>query len=131
MGAFASRVTVMTGAAVTIAAAKLRGELLRVAGRLLQTAPDCLAVTGDRVVVCDAPGGPSLDLAAIARGAGGELTAEATFTTDRMTYPYGVHLAQVRLEPRHIPTLPSGCPLAEPRVSVVPSAPVIAALLWP
>jgi CO/xanthine dehydrogenase Mo-binding subunit len=65
---------------------------------LLQTAPDCLAVTGDRVVVCDAPGGPSLDLAAIARGAGGELTAEATFTTDRMTYPYGVHLAQVRLE---------------------------------
>src|SRR5207253_1596271 len=49
-----------------LAAAKLRGELLRVAGRLLQTAPDCLAVTGDRVVVCDAPGGPSLDLAAIA-----------------------------------------------------------------
>src|SRR6266850_7710006 len=117
MGAFASRVTVMTGAAVTIAAAKLRGELLRVAGRLLQTAPDCLAVTGDRVVVCDAPGGPSLDFAAIARSTGGELTAEATFTTDRMTYPYGVHLAQVRLEPRHIPTLPSGCPLAE-RASV-------------
>src|SRR6266403_4105355 len=98
MGAFASRVTVMTGAAVPIAAEKLRGELLRVAGRLLQTAPDRLAVTSDRVVVCDAPGGPSLELAAIARGAGGELTAEATFTTDRMTYPYGVHLAQVRLE---------------------------------
>ena len=98
MGAFASRVTVMTGAAVTIAAAKLRGELLRVAGRLLQTAPERLAITGDRVVVCDAPGGPSLDLGAIARGAGGELTAEATFTTEHMTYPYGVHLAQVRIE---------------------------------
>jgi CO/xanthine dehydrogenase Mo-binding subunit len=34
MGAFASRVTVMTGAAVTIAAAKLRAEMLTVAGRL-------------------------------------------------------------------------------------------------
>src|ERR1700739_2999008 len=64
MGAFASRVTVMTGAAVTIATAKLRGELLRVAGRLLQTTPDRLSVSGDRVVVCDAPGGPSLELGA-------------------------------------------------------------------
>src|ERR1700720_2535889 len=98
MGAFASRVTVMTGAAVTIAAAKLRGELLTVAGRLLQTAPDRLAVAGDRIVVCDAPGGPSLDLAAIARGAGGEPTADATFTAEHMTYPYGVHIAQVRIE---------------------------------
>jgi CO/xanthine dehydrogenase Mo-binding subunit len=98
MGAFASRVTVMTGAAVTIAAAKLRGELLTVAGRLLQTAPDRLAVTGDRVVVRDAPGGPSLDLAAVARSTGGELTADATFTAEHMTYPYGVHIAQVRIE---------------------------------
>src|ERR1700719_4527386 len=87
MGAFASRVTVMTGAAVTIAAAKLRGELLTVAGRLLQTAPQRLAVTGDRVVVRDAPGGPSLDLAAVARSTGGELTADATFTAEHMTYP--------------------------------------------
>jgi carbon-monoxide dehydrogenase large subunit len=103
MGAFASRVTVMTGSAVAIAAAKLRSELLAVAGRLLQTAPHRLAVTGDRVVLRDepggpSPGGPSLDLAAVARGAGGELTAEATFTTEHMTYPYGVHLAQVRIE---------------------------------
>src|SRR6516165_1843206 len=98
MGAFASRVTVMTGAAVTIAAAKLRGELLRVAGRLLQTAPDRLAVSGNRVVLRDAPGGPSLDLAAVARGAGGQLTADATFTAEHMTYPYGVHVAQVRVD---------------------------------
>jgi len=99
MGAFASRVTVMTGAAVTIAAAKLRRELLAVAGRLLQTAPDRLAITGDRVLLRDEPGGPSLDLAEIARGAGGELTADATFTAAHMTYPYGVHLAQVWIEP--------------------------------
>jgi CO/xanthine dehydrogenase Mo-binding subunit len=63
MGAFASRVTVMTGAAVTIAAAKLRGELLRVAGQLLQTTPERLAIAGDRIMLRDAPGGSSLDLA--------------------------------------------------------------------
>src|SRR5215469_7698830 len=98
MGAFASRVTVMTGAAVTIAAAKLRSELLAVAARLLQTAPDRLTVTGDRVMLHDESSGPSLDFAAIARSAGGELTADATFTAEHMTYPYGAHLAQVRIE---------------------------------
>jgi CO/xanthine dehydrogenase Mo-binding subunit len=98
MGAFASRVTVMTGGAITIAAAKLRSELLAVAARLLQTAPDRLTVTGDRVMLRDEPAGPSLDLAAIARSAGGELTAVATFTAEHMTYPYGVHAAQVRIE---------------------------------
>ena len=98
MGAFASRVTVMTGAAVTIAAAKLRNELLAVAGRLLQTAPDLLALSGDRVVLRDEPGGASVDLAAVARSAGGQLTADATFTAEHMTYPYGVHVAQVRVD---------------------------------
>jgi len=98
MGAFASRVTVMTGAAVTIAAAKLRQEVLTVAGQLLQTPPDRLAFAGNRVIVSAAPDGPSLDLAQVAQSAGGEIAAEATFTTDKMTYPYGVHLAQVRVE---------------------------------
>jgi CO/xanthine dehydrogenase Mo-binding subunit len=98
MGAFASRVTVMTGAAVTLAAAKLRREMLAVAGRLLQSAPELLSLVGDRVVVRDAPDGPSLDLESIARGAGGEIVAEGTFTTEHMTYPYGAHLAQVRVE---------------------------------
>jgi CO/xanthine dehydrogenase Mo-binding subunit len=98
MGAFASRVTVMTGAAVTIAAEKLRRELLVVAGRLLQMAPDRLALMEERVVVRDMPEGPSLDLASIACSTEGEIAAEATFTTDQMTYPYGVHLAQVRID---------------------------------
>jgi CO/xanthine dehydrogenase Mo-binding subunit len=88
----------MTGAAVTIAAAKLRQEVLTVAGQLLQTAPDRLAFAGNRVIVSAAPDGPSLDLAQVAQSAGGEIAAEATFTTDKMTYPYGVHLAQVRVE---------------------------------
>ena len=98
MGAFASRVTVMTGAAVTIAAGKLRNELLAVAARLLQTTPEGLMITGDRVMLRDEPAGPSLDFAAVARSVGGELTADATFTAEHMTYPYGVHAAQVRVE---------------------------------
>ena len=98
MGAFASRVTVMTGAAVSIAAEKLRGEMLAIAGPLLQMPPERLAIAGDRVVVADTPRGASLDLAAIAAAAGGEMSAEATFTTPHMTYPYGVHVAQVRVE---------------------------------
>jgi CO/xanthine dehydrogenase Mo-binding subunit len=99
MGAFASRVTVMTGAAVTLAAEKLKAEILAVAGRLLQTPPDRLSIADDRIVVRDAPAGPSLDLAAVAQAAGGKIEAEATFTAEHMTYPYGVHLAQVRVEP--------------------------------
>jgi carbon-monoxide dehydrogenase large subunit len=98
VGAFASRVTVMTGAAVAVAAERLRGKLLGAAGELLQTAPDRLSVAGDRVVLRDRPQGPSLDLAAIAQGAAEPIAAEATFTSDHMTYPYGVHLAQVRIE---------------------------------
>jgi CO/xanthine dehydrogenase Mo-binding subunit len=98
MGAFASRVTVMTGNAVALAAEKLRDRLLAAAGRLLQMAPDRLAIADDRVVVRDMPEGPSLDLASIAQAADEEIAAEATFTTDHMTYPYGIHIAQVRVE---------------------------------
>ncbi|HTQ34850.1 MAG TPA: molybdopterin cofactor-binding domain-containing protein, partial [Stellaceae bacterium] len=98
LGAFASRVTVMTGAAVTMAAAKLRAELFAVAAQLLQTTPDSLTIADSRVVVIDMPDGPSLDLAAVAQAAGGEIAADATFTTQHMTYPYGIHLAQVRVE---------------------------------
>jgi aerobic carbon-monoxide dehydrogenase large subunit len=99
MGAFASRVTVLGGAAVAIAAEELRGKVLATAGRLLQTAPAELSIEGDRVVTAGIPTGPSLDLAAVAQGADGELAAEAEFTTDHMTYPYGVHIAQVRVDP--------------------------------
>lgn len=98
MGAFASRVTVMAGTAVAIAAEKLRSKVLALAGQLLQTAPDRLAMTDDRVVIRDAPTGPSLDFASIARSIDDEIAADATFTSDHMTYPYGVHIAQVRID---------------------------------
>jgi CO/xanthine dehydrogenase Mo-binding subunit len=98
MGAFASRVTVMTGAAVALAADKLRGTLLDRAGQLLQTAPDRLVIGEYGIIRRDSPDGASLDFAAIAEAAGGAIVAEATFTTEAMTYPYGLHIVQVRVE---------------------------------
>jgi carbon-monoxide dehydrogenase large subunit len=34
----------------------------------------------------------------VAQAAGGKIEAEAIFTAEHMTYPYGIHLAQVRVE---------------------------------
>jgi len=97
-GAFASRVTVMTGSAVTLAADQLRRRLLVRAGEMMQAAPDRLTIVEGRVVVAAAPAGPSLDFAALARGTDEDLAEEARFAIDHMTYPYGVHIAQLRIE---------------------------------
>ena len=60
MGAFASRVTVMTGEATRIAATKLRDKAIAAAASLLQTAPDALDVVDGNVVRKNAPQGPSV-----------------------------------------------------------------------
>jgi carbon-monoxide dehydrogenase large subunit len=98
VGTFASRVTVMSGNAVATAAAQLREQLLAAAGELLQTPPERLALAGDRVVTRDLPAGPSLELSAIAGAREDEIAAAASFSSDHMTYPYGVHIAQVRVD---------------------------------
>jgi aerobic carbon-monoxide dehydrogenase large subunit len=104
MGAFASRVTVMTGEATRIAAAKVRAKAIEVAAELLQAPADRLDVIDGRVVRADAPDGPSITLGEVARArassAGGEagLCEEAWFQTDHMNYPYGVHVAVVAVD---------------------------------
>ncbi|WP_315836302.1 xanthine dehydrogenase family protein molybdopterin-binding subunit [Bradyrhizobium prioriisuperbiae] len=98
-GAFASRVTVMTGSAVKIAAEALRARAMGVAADLLQARVDDLSLSNGSIGV--ATGGASLSLAEIAAhlaGAGG-LTGEGRFSADHMTYPYGVHFAQVSVDP--------------------------------
>jgi CO/xanthine dehydrogenase Mo-binding subunit len=109
MGAFASRVTVMTGEATRIAASKVRAKAIEVAAELLQAPQDVLDVVAGEVVRADRRSGPSISLAAVAgalapaaktrgqRPPG--LTAEGWFHTDHMTYPYGVHIAVVRVDP--------------------------------
>jgi aerobic carbon-monoxide dehydrogenase large subunit len=95
MGAFASRVTVMCGEATRLAATKLRAELLEVAAELMQTNADLLNVVDGKIVRIDRSSGPSMPLAELARHCSAKLSAEATFESAHMVYPYGVHIATV------------------------------------
>ena len=108
MGAFASRVTVMTGEATRIAATKLRDKAIAAAASLLQTAPDALDVVDGNVVRKNTPQGPSVSLGDVARALAPAtkllddttpgLSAEGWFESHHMTYPYGVHVAVVRID---------------------------------
>src|SRR5262249_12964064 len=108
VGAFASRVTVMTGNATWIAAGKVRAKAIDMAAELLQTPAAALRVSDGRVAVAERPDGPSVSLGEVAaalRPAStlrGErepgLSAEGWFYSDHMTYPYGIHLAVVRVD---------------------------------
>jgi CO/xanthine dehydrogenase Mo-binding subunit len=108
MGAFASRVTVMTGEATRLAASSVRAKAIELAAELLQTRPEALNIVDGVVVRTDAGAGPSIPLGEIARHLspasktlGGRvpgLTAEGWFHTDHMNYPYGVHVAVVQVD---------------------------------
>ena len=97
MGAFASRVTVMCGEATRLAATKLRAQALRAAAELMQTGADSLDIVNGEVVRASGPG-PSMPLAELARTLPSGLTAEDTFESTHMVYPYGVHVAAVRVD---------------------------------
>jgi carbon-monoxide dehydrogenase large subunit len=108
MGTFASRVTVMTGEATRIAAAKLRGKVIAAAAGLLQTPGPTLDVIDGMVVRKNAAQGPSISLGDVARAlnpgskligeANPGLTAEGLFEQQHMNYPYGIHIAVVRVD---------------------------------
>ena len=109
VGAHASRATVMTGSATNAAALAVRAKALRVAGQLLQARPEELDIVAGAVVRRAAPDLPVMGLGAIAAALAPDsatlgderpgLSAEEWFTTEHMTYPYGLHLAQVAIEP--------------------------------
>jgi CO/xanthine dehydrogenase Mo-binding subunit len=106
LGAFASRVTVMTGEATRLAATKLRDKAIAAAALLLQSRPEALTVVDGKVK--SAPNGPSVDLGEVARAlapasklrgdATPGLTAEGWIVQRHMAYPYGVHIAVVRVD---------------------------------
>jgi aerobic carbon-monoxide dehydrogenase large subunit len=98
LGAFASRVTVMCGEATRLAAIKLRAELLEVAAGLMQSNADALDLAGEQIVRRDFVSGNALTLAELAREHPAPLSAEATFESTHMVYPYGVHIAAVRVD---------------------------------
>lgn len=108
VGAFASRVTVMSGEATRRAAAAAKAKAIEVAAVLLQRDPAALNVVDGRVVTADGDAGPSIALGDIARALApasrlrGDrepgLAADGWFHTDHMNYPYGVHIAVVRVD---------------------------------
>ena len=108
IGAHASRATVMTASATHIAALNVRRKALDVAAELLQTTPDALDIVDGEVVRKDRNAGPSISLGTIAQNlsptakARGDrepgLSAEGWFTTEHQVYPYGSHVAVVRVD---------------------------------
>jgi CO/xanthine dehydrogenase Mo-binding subunit len=98
MGAFASRVTVMCGEATRLAATKLRAELLELAADLMQTKAEVLDILDGYIVRRSSSSGPSMPLAELVRTHPVGLSAEATFESSNMVYPYGVHIAAVRID---------------------------------
>ncbi len=108
IGAHATRATVLTGGAVNETALMVRAKALEAAAELLQTPADALEITGGMVAQRDNPAGPSISLGEVAkRLAPGSkllgdrepgLAAEGFFMPTDTVFPYGVHLAQVRVD---------------------------------
>jgi CO/xanthine dehydrogenase Mo-binding subunit len=64
----------------------------------MQTRAETLDIVNGEIVRADARG-PSMRLADLARTLPDGLNAEATFESTHMVYPYGVHVAAVRVDP--------------------------------
>ena len=97
MGAFGSRATSLGGAAVAEAANALRGQLLELAAleRDLDSADLDLSPEG---VVGVEEGVDPVPFGRLRELAGGQLSAETTFRTDAMSFPYGLHCAAVEID---------------------------------
>jgi carbon-monoxide dehydrogenase large subunit len=109
VGAHSSRASVLTGSATHVAATKVREKAIRVASELMQTpAGDLDIVDGQILRKGGSAGSPSISLAEIARTIAptsrrrGDhepgLSAEGWFFTDHMVFPYGIHVAVVRVD---------------------------------
>ena len=108
VGAHASRATVLTGTAVSKTAQAVRAKALDMAAELLQTAPEFLDITNGVIHSKGNPAGPSVTLGEVAdalapasklRGSREPyLKGEEWFHIDHQTYPYGHHIAVVKVD---------------------------------
>ena len=109
IGAHASRATVMTASATRVAALKVREKALDIAAELMQAPVSALDIVNGEVIRTDRKGGPSMTLGQISaallphsktRGnREPNLSAEGWFYADHQVYPYGDHLAVVKVDP--------------------------------
>jgi carbon-monoxide dehydrogenase large subunit len=115
-GAFATRQSVVAGSAAFTAAEEVKKKAITVAASHLEIDESDLEVVEGRVQVVGTPG-VTLSLGRIAEllepvnagrlGLSPGLVADGWFTTEHMTYPYGVHVAVVRVD------VETGCPELE------------------
>ena len=108
IGAHASRATVMTASATHIAALKVRAKALEAAAELLQAPFHALDIVNGEVTRKDRTPSPSISLGKIAQhlapGAKGlgerepGLSAEGWFKVEHQVYPYGSHVAVVKVD---------------------------------
>jgi len=106
-GTWASRSTVVGGSAVKLAVDEVVRKAKLVTGELIEVSPDDLVVEQGRFVVAGSPD-EGFSLAEVARacdavsnvrrGLEPGLVGRGTFVVDVMTYPYGVHFAQVEVD---------------------------------
>jgi CO/xanthine dehydrogenase Mo-binding subunit len=109
MGSWASRSTVVAGSAVQVAALAVVERAREVAARLLEADPRDVALRGGRLAVAGTPS-PGLTLGQVAEacrpgsphlrpGEEPGLAMRRRFEVAHMTYPYGVHVALVEVDP--------------------------------
>jgi carbon-monoxide dehydrogenase large subunit/6-hydroxypseudooxynicotine dehydrogenase subunit gamma len=108
IGAHASRATVMTASATHNGALAVRTKALDIAAELMQTRPELLDIVDGKVGRKDQPAGASISLGELAahlaptsKTRGGRepgLSAHGWFHTKHQVYPYGIHLAVVRVD---------------------------------
>jgi len=98
MGAFASRVTVMCGEATRLAATRLREKALLRAAEMMQARAADLDIVDGSIVRTGGASGPSMTLGELVKALPDGLTAEDTFESTHMVYPYGVHIAVTRVD---------------------------------
>jgi carbon-monoxide dehydrogenase large subunit len=109
VGAHASRATVLTGSAVNKTALQVRDKALDMAAELLQTPIDSLDITDGVIHPKGNPSGPSVTLGEVAEALAPAskargmrdpfLMGEAFFHIEHQTYPYGLHIAIVKVDP--------------------------------
>jgi carbon-monoxide dehydrogenase large subunit/6-hydroxypseudooxynicotine dehydrogenase subunit gamma len=108
IGAHAARATVLTGGAVHATAKMVREKALEFASELLQTPADDLDIVSGTVQRRGGRSGPSITLGEIARriapgskllaGRDPGLSAHGWYHTEHSVFPYGAHLAVVRVD---------------------------------
>jgi carbon-monoxide dehydrogenase large subunit/6-hydroxypseudooxynicotine dehydrogenase subunit gamma len=99
----------MTASATRVAALKVRDKALNMASELMQAPVDQLDIVNGEVAIKGRPGGPSMSLGQIAAALGPSskqrgdrepgLSAEGWFYADHQVYPYGNHVAVVKVDP--------------------------------